>query len=98
MGRSAVNIVLEEFHIRKNGMVDPLEDIILLPVRPDEKGIVDKAIPQWMDFKNVTFDGEMGRNLTEGGFCAHYFWYLAIFFMIQKTSGSGRCFRNGLAR
>ena len=65
MGRRAVDIVLEQFHILENGMIDPLEDIVVHAVRLDEEGVVDEAVAERLDFEDVARDVKLEGNLFQ---------------------------------
>ena len=53
-----LDVVLEEFHVLEDGVVDALEHIVFRPVRGNLKSIVDESVAEGLYLFDVTLDGE----------------------------------------
>ena len=58
MCRGAVDIVLKQFNVLENGVVDSLEDVIIRTVGLHQKGVVDKTVSKGFNLLYIAFYGK----------------------------------------
>ena len=93
MGSGAVNIVLEQFHILENGVVDSLKHVIFGAVGLHQKGVVDKAVPKGFDLLYIALNGKKFYNFKWFHLNDSVIYAKLMNFCIRNTPRFGKRFK-----
>ena len=85
MRGGAVDVVLQQVHVLENGVVHPLEHVIVRSVGDYEQGIIDEAVTQGPDIQHLAFYGEMAGYISEL-FCGFHIPKLKLYSLFFKKS------------